>query len=106
TLSQDLFGIAIGATFYFRAVVSNSLGVAYGAAQSLVMIDAPSVCPNVSLSPSSKSLNYAGGTGFSVHAVIPCPWIVINTNSWITITSATNSTVLESTLTFNVAFNT
>ena len=106
TLSQDLFGITIGTPFHFRAVVSNSLGVAYGAVQSLVMIDAPLVCPIVSLSPSSKSVNYAGGAGYSVHAVIGCPWIVINSNSWITITSATNSATVESTLTFNVATNT
>ena len=107
TLSQDLYGLAIGTNVYFRAVVSNSVGMAYGATQSLVMIDAPSLCPASSLSPSSKSLGYAGGSGYSVHALLPCrPWIVINTNSWITITSPTNGTALESSVTFNVAANT
>src|SRR6185369_13219734 len=54
TLSQDLYGLAIGSAFYFRAVVSNSLGMAHGATQSVVMLDAPFVCPG-SISPASRS---------------------------------------------------
>src|SRR6185295_6614337 len=88
TLSQDLYGLAIGTTFYFRAAVSNSLGVAYGAAQSLVMHDAHLVCQG-SISPTSKSHGNSGGGPYSVFVLLQCNWIVINTNSWVTITSPT-----------------
>jgi len=101
--AENLTGLEGGTTYYFRAVVSNSLGVAYGSRRTMVtpIMD---VCAG-SLSPTSRGHSYDGGT-FSVYVLLQCDWTVINTNSWITITSATNGTApRESWLTYTVTAN-
>ncbi len=89
TLSQSLSGLEVSSTYYFRAVVSNGLGVVYGEAQSFVEPDIPVVCPG-SISPTIRIHGNGGGSGYSVNVHIACNWVVINSNSWITITSPTN----------------
>ena len=99
TLSQNLSGLEVGTTYYFRAVASNSLGVAYGAAQSLV-----TPCPGY-LSPPSRSHGYDPAPNY-VYFWVGCDWTAINTNSWITITSATNGPAGDGRLYYTVALNT
>jgi hypothetical protein len=88
-LSQNLSGLEVGTTYYFRAVVSNGLSTVYGAAQSFVEPDITAVCPG-SITPTVRIHGNGGGSGYSVNVYFACNWSVINPNSWIIITSAAN----------------
>jgi hypothetical protein len=84
-LSQGLSELEMGHSYYFRAVFSNSLGVVYGAAQSLVL-----ACPGY-IQPITRTHGHGAASSF-VSVELECDWIAINTNSWITITSPANGT--------------
>ncbi|MEY2407620.1 MAG: hypothetical protein QOF48_290 [Verrucomicrobiota bacterium] len=104
SFSQNLSGLQPSSTYYFRAVASNALGVAYGAAQSLVTPGTNVACPG-SISPRSRWHGYAGvASYFSFWS--DCEWTVINTNSWITITSDTNGVAGSGSVSYMVALNT
>ncbi|HWN94190.1 MAG TPA: FG-GAP-like repeat-containing protein, partial [Methylomirabilota bacterium] len=85
--AENLSGLQGSTTYYFRAVASNSFGAKHGSVESLVT-PFTDVCPG-SISPMSRSHGHSGGPN-SVYVLLQCAWNVVNTNSWITITSASN----------------
>jgi len=95
-------GCVLVMSFLLSMALANSLGVIQVNAQDF---GAP-VCPG-SISPTNRIHGYGGGTGYAVTYLLQCDWVVINTNSWITITSPTNGGPFGSaqTLTYDVALN-
>jgi hypothetical protein len=88
TLSANLPG-NLGAVYYYRAVVSNGVGVAYGTPQSLVVKEPRVVCPLGFLWPDLRTHGH-GEANNTIYFWVGCDWTAINTGSWITVNSPTN----------------
>jgi hypothetical protein len=70
---------------------SDRMGVVMIADQPFSVIQRAAPC-SVSISPESRTHGYGATTGsVSVTTAIGCPWTVINTNDWITITSSASA---------------
>ena len=70
---------------------SDRMGVVMIADQPFSVTQRAAPC-TVSISPDSRTHGYgATNASVSVTTAIGCPWTVINTNDWITITSATSA---------------
>jgi uncharacterized membrane protein YqjE len=70
---------------------TDRMGVVMFADQPFSVIQLPAPC-SVSISPESRTHGYGATTGaVSVTTAIGCPWTVINTNDWITITSSASA---------------
>jgi hypothetical protein len=70
---------------------SDRMGVVMIADQPFSVIQRAAPC-SVSISPESRTHGYGATTGsVSVTTAIGCPWTVINTNDWITLTSSTSA---------------
>jgi hypothetical protein len=103
TLSGNLPG-NLGAVYYYRAVVSNGVGVAYGTPQSLVVKEPRVVCPLGFLWPDFRTHGH-GEANNTIYFWVGCDWTAINTNSWITLNSPTNGPAGYGVITYTVAWN-
>src|SRR6185436_17613387 len=96
--STVTYSVAANPTFSIRS------GIVVVAGHNFTVTQAPMPCTYV-LSPPNISYGAApGGGSVSVTASNECSWNVINTNSWIQITSPTNG-FGNGTVTYNVTTN-
>ena len=84
---DGIFNYAVAA----NPSASDRFGVVMIADQPFSVIQRAAPCSG-SISPESRTHGYGATTGsVSVTTAIGCPWTVINTNDWITITSSTSA---------------
>jgi hypothetical protein len=94
TITSATSGTGDGTITYEVAAnpsASDRMGVVMIADQPFSVTQRAAPC-TVSISPDSRTHGYgATNASVSVTTAIGCPWTVINTNDWITITSATSA---------------